>query len=125
MRELNAKTVERKTYCGKAIKTGQQNVCIVDMTGQQERRCEALNLSEKQWRKLDTVSRFVLSFLIFVFCVVALGTFDQVQSFESDLRSSECYFHEGNFSSSPFLNYSRDYPLPKYSRKRFELNGVD
>jgi len=82
-------------------------------------------LSDSQWDKIDAVSRLLFSFLIIVFCFVALGTFDQVQSFESDLRSSECYFHEGNFSSSPFLNYSRDYPLPKYSRKRFELNGVD
>jgi hypothetical protein len=82
-------------------------------------------LSESQWDKLDTVSRFLLSFLVIVFCVVALGTFSEIQSFESDLESSSCFLRGDNVSGNVFYNESLDLPMPRQGEDRYSLNGVD
>jgi len=82
-------------------------------------------LKESTWDKLDTVSRFLLSFLVIVFCVVALGTFDEIQEFESELESSSCVLRDGNISDNGFTNESLYLGMPRQREDRYSLNGVD
>jgi len=82
-------------------------------------------LRSSTWDKLDTVSRFVLSFLVLVFVFVALGTFSEIQEFESELNESKCVLEDGNITDNRFYNESLDLPMPRQERNKYSLNRVD
>jgi len=82
-------------------------------------------LRSSTWDKFDTVSRFVLSSLVLVFVFVALGTFSEIQEFESKLNESNCVLEEGNITDNRFYNESLDLPMPRQQRNSYSLNGVD
>ena len=51
-----------------------------------------MSLSEGQWRKLETVSRFLLSFLIIVFVVVAAVTYERAALTSEQIKKGNCSY---------------------------------
>jgi len=82
-------------------------------------------LRSSTWDKLDTVSRFLLSFLVLVFVLVALTTFSEIRQFETKLDKSNCVLRGGNVTGYGFHNESLDLPMPRQQSNRYSLNGVD
>jgi len=82
-------------------------------------------LRSSTWDKLDTVSRFLLSFLVLVFVLVALTTFSEIRQFETELDESNCVLRDGNVTGYSFHNESLDLPMPRQQSNRYSLNGVD
>jgi len=73
-----------------------------------------LSLSEGQWRKLETVSRFLLSILIIVFVVVAAVTYERAASTSEQIKSGNCsYLVENGVVSNSSTGLGGSESLPE------------
>lgn len=87
-----------------------------------------MNLSESQWRKIETASRLILALTVIVGVLVMADTGMKVVKLEEKVKEGECaYLFESGYvergNSPPMLNntsFDRDPPTledqEKYSR---------